>query len=121
MNIMFALLATPLAVHTGPMDAENQRVEMHERAIAFGGVVPWHIHPGIEATYVLEGRLEMPRGEGATETVEAGQSFVIPRAQAHTATCIAESGCKVIVTYVVDADLPSVIPVEPPTTVGSGD
>lgn len=46
-----------------------------------------HSHPHVQASYILSGRFEITIGE-TTETLTAGDSFLIPADAPHSATCL---------------------------------
>ena len=114
MSLIAALLAAPLAAHVIPPDAGATQVVMYERSLPQGGTIPWHIHAGIEATYVVSGDVEILRPDVELQRLSAGQSFIIPRGVPHSGKCLSAAGCRVAVTYIIDADLPESIPSDPP-------
>jgi len=114
MSLIAAILAAPLAAHVDPPHPGATEVVMYERQLPGGGEIGWHTHPGMEATYVVEGEVEILRAGQATERVAAGGSFIIARGLIHSGKCLSDGGCKVAVTYVVDAGMPESTPADPP-------
>ena len=91
-----------------PTDKYATMIYMVE--IASGGVIPRHIHPGVEMTYVQdgEGTLQI---EGQPEIVlKPGGSFTVPPVTPHSAKNTGAAALRVVVTYVVEKDKPLATP-----------
>lgn len=61
---------------------------MVEFAFEAGGIGVPHSHPHVQASYVAEGRFEVTVG-GRTETLAAGDSFIVPANAIHGVKALA--------------------------------
>jgi quercetin dioxygenase-like cupin family protein len=68
-----------------------------------------HTHPGIEASYVMEGPLVVKIEGKSDQTLKAGESFQIPANTVHDA-CGVSGSFKVLATYVVEKGKPLASP-----------
>lgn len=68
-----------------------------------------HTHPGHEATYVVEGSVELQVQGQPNRMVGPGDSFLVPAAVPHAARTGAAK-VKLFATYVVDKDKPLATP-----------
>jgi quercetin dioxygenase-like cupin family protein len=68
-----------------------------------------HTHPGIEASYVMEGPMVVKIEGKPDQTFKAGDSFQIPANTVHDA-CGAGGSFKVLATYVVEKGKPLATP-----------
>lgn len=67
-----------------------------------------HTHPGIEATYMVDGELQLVvRGE-TTRTLKPGDSFMVPAGTVHAAKSVRAS--RLFITYVVEKGKPLASP-----------
>lgn len=68
-----------------------------------------HTHPGVEATYVLEGDLVLLVDGQPERPLKAGDSFHVPRGVPHGVR-LGRNGAKLLTTYVVEAGQPLTAP-----------
>lgn len=85
--------------------ARAQQVIVQSRTFPAGGESGWHVHPGTEVAYVTAGRLEL-RIKGKTTVLEPGDSFTMPRGVAHNGVNSGNQAARVVITLVVDKDVP---------------
>ena len=75
--------------------------------------VPWHIHPGTETGYVLEGGAEMRMKGEDVQMAKPGANWVIAAETPHTAK-IGSQPTKVLFTHVVQKGKPFAVVVPAP-------
>ena len=77
-------------------------------------VIDWHIHPGTEAGYTLEGGGELRVKGEATQMAKPGASWVIARGNPHT---LKNGGqpTRLAITYTVEKGKPLATPVPAPS------
>lgn len=66
----------------------------------------WHHHPGEEVGYILSGTVRMERRDGATQTLSAGDGFLIPPGIPHNATDLGPELGRMLSTYIVETGEP---------------
>jgi len=91
----------------GPMvgyESVNARVDLDA-----GTLIPRHTHPGIESSYVVEGRLELSVDGQGTRTFKAGDGFQVPTRVPHSGKN-GDKSTTVAITYVVEKGKPLVSP-----------
>lgn len=81
-----------------------------EATIEPGVKVGRHTHPGIEASYVLEGEFELPVEGRETIMVKAGDSFQIPPGTPHAGGKPSTTKSRVFATYIVEKGKPLATP-----------
>src|SRR3954453_3416489 len=74
--------------------------------IPVGVASGWHMHPGEEVGYILEGTVEMEIEGGPTRTLNAGDPFLIPPRTPHNATDLGPGTGMMLSTYIVETDAP---------------
>ena len=105
------LKRTITARHDGPAEGYETLEVLVEIEPNF--VVDWHIHPGTEAGYTLEGGGELlVKGEAAQMT-KPGSSWVIAQANPHTLKNGSQAP-KLAITYTVEKGKPLATPVPAP-------
>ena len=77
--------------------------------IAPGAVAGWHRHPGEEAIYVLEGKLEYRLEGQAPVLLEAGGTLFVPAGVAHMARNPGTANGAELATYVVEKGKPLLV------------
>jgi len=82
----------------------------YETVIGLAEVVPnvgigRHVHPGVEAGYVLEGEMVLRVDGQADKLVKAGESYQVPPGAVHDGLS-GPQGAKVVATYVVEKGKP---------------
>ncbi|MET0589329.1 MAG: cupin domain-containing protein [Novosphingobium sp.] len=96
-----------------PQDKGPQVVHVQEREFAPGATSGWHIHPGEEIAYLISGEMELMTPTG-TRHLKPGDSFVMPRGEAHNGHNSGSVNAKLVITLVVDRDAPARQPVKAP-------
>ena len=76
-----------------------------------GGTVLPHTHPGVEMSYLLEGRGILKVAGQPDRTLSAGESFSIPAATVHSFSNTGQGVVTILTTYVVEKDKPLATPV----------
>src|SRR3954447_2234535 len=74
--------------------------------IPLGVASGWHMHPGEEVGYILEGSVEMEIEGHPTLTLHAGDPFLIPPRTAHNALDVGPGTGRMLSTYIVETDEP---------------
>src|SRR4051794_41420788 len=64
----------------------------------------WHMHPGEEVGYILEGTVAMEIEGRPGLTLHAGDPFLIPPRTAHNALDVGPGTGMMLSTYIVEAD-----------------
>lgn len=81
-----------------------------EATIEKGVTVARHTHPGIEASYVVEGEFELPVQGRETITVKAGDAFQIPPQTPHAGGKPTAEKSRIMITYIVEKGKPLASP-----------
>lgn len=84
-----------------PQDKGPQQVIVQVREFAPGAQSGWHVHPGVEMAYVVSGEMEMVSA-GGVRRLGPGESFQMPRGQAHNGFNPGAVPAKVVITLVFD-------------------
>jgi quercetin dioxygenase-like cupin family protein len=79
-----------------------------------GGTSGWHVHPGVEIAYLLQGEMSLEEAGQPLRRLEPGESFMVPRGVAHNGVNIGKVPARLVITYLTDKDAPVRRPVEPP-------
>jgi len=66
----------------------------------------WHVHPGEEVGYILEGTVEMSVEGSDPRTVRAGEGFLIPPRTPHNARDLGPRTGRMLSTYLVEIGQP---------------
>ena len=77
-----------------------------ETLIPAGVESGWHIHPGEEVGYIVEGEVEMMVQGRATVVLQPGQGFLIPPRVPHNARDLGPETGRMLSTYLVDTGQP---------------
>ena len=85
-----------------------------ETLIPAGVESGWHIHPGEEVGYIVEGQVEMMVQGRATVVLQPGQGFLIPPRVPHNARDLGPETGKMLSTYIVETGQPIATFVDPP-------
>src|SRR5262245_50146782 len=75
-----------------------------------GALLPRHVHPGVELSYVVEGELTVTIEGKPDLVVKAGSSFSVPPGVIHSARNTASTPTKVIAAFVVERGKPVASP-----------
>jgi quercetin dioxygenase-like cupin family protein len=70
-----------------------------------------HTHPGEEVGYILEGTVTVEIN-GASRTLKAGETFLVPPNTPHNATNNGTANAAIIATYIVEKGKPLATPVK---------
>ncbi|HEX3423961.1 MAG TPA: cupin domain-containing protein [Sphingomicrobium sp.] len=117
--LLSALAAMPAAadppdIHVDVPVRKGLEVNVVEHDIAPGQKVGWHIHHGIEISYVLSGALNVQIAGGPIRHVVKGDTFEVDRDTPHRATNEGTETAALLITYLKDKAGPLAIPVPPP-------
>ncbi len=74
----------------------------------------WHTHAGIEAGYVLTGRVALSLAGGPDLVLGPGDSFLVPRGTPHSARAIGNTDATAVSTWVTDTGAPLATPAAAP-------
>ena len=116
---MMAAVAVGLAQQPGFKRTEIQRADLSTPGrevvavvaeIPTGGTSGRHTHPGEEVGYMLEGTIVLDVAGKAPVTMKAGQGFVVPAGQPHSATNAASPLARVLATYIIEKGKPIATP-----------
>lgn len=66
----------------------------------------WHHHPGEEVGYIVTGTVVMERQDADTQTLNAGDGFLIPPGIPHNATDVGQETGRMLSTYIVRTGKP---------------
>src|SRR4051794_9329423 len=66
----------------------------------------WHMHPGEEVGYIFAGTVQMEIRDRPTQTLHAGEPFLIPPRTPHNALDLGPDTGRMLPTYIVDTDEP---------------
>ena len=84
-----------------------------ETLIPAGVESGWHIHPGEEVGYIVEGQVEMMVQGRATVILQPGQGFLIPPRVPHNARDLGPETGRMLSTYLVETGQPIATFVDP--------
>ncbi|HEX2933297.1 MAG TPA: cupin domain-containing protein [Candidatus Binatia bacterium] len=85
-----------------------------ETLIPAGVESGWHVHPGEEVGYIVEGEVEMRVQGRATIVLRPGQGFLIPPRTPHNARDLGPETGRMLSTYIVETGQPIATFVKPP-------
>ncbi|HET9020120.1 MAG TPA: cupin domain-containing protein, partial [Acetobacteraceae bacterium] len=71
--------------------------------------VPWHIHPGVESSFIMEGESTLLVKGEPERVVKPGDGFQIPARVPHSVQN-GDAPTSLIITYVVEKDKPLASP-----------
>ena len=77
-----------------------------ETLIPAGVESGWHVHPGEEVGYIVEGQVEMRVQGRATVVLGPGDGFLIPPRTPHNARDLGPETGKMLSTYIVETGQP---------------
>lgn len=93
------------AVIDVPRGGRQQQVIVQSREFPSGAASDWHVHPGTEVGYVTAGSLEI-RTAREVWTINAGDSFTVPRGMAHYGINTGTETVRLVITLIIDKGLP---------------
>ncbi|MEO5833634.1 MAG: cupin domain-containing protein [Nakamurella sp.] len=91
--------------HTGSSIPGRDIVQVRTE-IPVGVSSGWHIHPGEEVGYILDGTVQMEIEDQPTLTLRAGDGFLIPPRIPHNATDLGPGTGQMLSTYIVEVGQP---------------
>ena len=111
----FLAAAAPVTVaeYLVPADHGEQVLLVQAREFEAGAESGWHVHPGVEIAYVVSGQMELVTA-GGVRRLGPGDSFVMPRGEAHNGGNPGGETARVTITLVVDKGVPPRQPVTAP-------
>ena len=101
-------------VQRSPLSISGREMVQVETLIPAGVESGWHIHPGEEVGYIVEGQVEMRVQGRATVVLRPGQGFLIPPRTRHNARDLGPETGRMLSTYIVESGKPIATFVEPP-------
>ena len=101
-------------VQRSPLSIAGREMVQVETLIPAGVESGWHVHPGEEVGYIVEGQVEMRVQGRATVVLRPGEGFLIPPRTPHNARDIGPETGKMLSTYIVEKGQPIATFVEPP-------
>ena len=101
-------------VQRSPLSISGREMVQVETLIPAGVESGWHIHPGEEVGYIVEGQVEMRVQGRATVVLRPGQGFLIPPRTPHNARDLGPETGRMLSTYIVESGQPIATFVEPP-------
>jgi quercetin dioxygenase-like cupin family protein len=93
-------------VQRSPLSIPGREMVQVETLIPAGVESGWHIHPGEEVGYIVEGQVEMRVHGRATVVLRPGNGFLIPPRTPHNARDIGPETGKMLSTYIVETGHP---------------
>ena len=101
-------------VQRAPLSIAGREMVQVETLIPAGVESGWHIHPGEEVGYIVEGQVEMRVQGRGTVVLRPGEGFLIPPRTPHNARDLGPETGKMLSTYIVETGQPIATFVEPP-------
>jgi quercetin dioxygenase-like cupin family protein len=101
-------------VQRSPLSIPKREMVQVETLIPPGVESGWHVHPGEEVGYIIEGQVEMRVQGRATVVLNAGDGFLIAPGIPHNARDIGPETGRMLSTYIVETGQPIATFVEQP-------
>ena len=89
-------------IQRAQLSIAGREVVQVETLIPAGVASGWHIHPGEEVGYIVEGQVEMMVQGRATVVLQPGQGFLIPPRVPHNARDLGPETGRMLSTYLVE-------------------
>ncbi len=105
---------TRTEVLKGDVSVPGRDAVISHVTIVPGGKLGWHTHPGDEISYVEAGVLTLLVDGRPTETLAAGQGFIVPAGVAHGARNDGTAPVELVTVHVVDKGKPLATPAAAP-------
>ena len=93
-------------VQRAPLSIAGREMVQVETLIPAGVESGWHVHPGEEVGYIVEGQVEMRVQGRATVVLRPGDGFLIPPRTPHNARDIGPETGRMLSTYIVEPGQP---------------
>ena len=97
-------------VQRSPLSIAGREMVQVETLIPAGVESGWHVHPGEEIGYILEGRSNEGQGRATEYTLKAGEALFIPAGTIHAAKNVGSGNGAELATYIVEKGKPLVVP-----------
>jgi len=97
---------TRTTIQRGDLSTPGREVNQAIAEFEPGATVGWHVHPGEEAGYLLEGSFLFEVEGKPAVTLKAGQTFFVPSGVPHNATNKGTVKTRVLATYIVEKGKP---------------
>jgi quercetin dioxygenase-like cupin family protein len=101
-------------IQRGQLSIAGREMVQVETLIPAGVESGWHIHPGEEVGYIVEGQVEMMVQGRAIVVLQPGQGFLIPPRVPHNARDLGPETGRMLSTYIVETGQPIATFVDPP-------
>jgi quercetin dioxygenase-like cupin family protein len=101
-------------IQRGQLSIAGREMVQVETLIPAGVESGWHIHPGEEVGYIVEGQVEMMVQGRAIVVLQSGQGFLIPPRVPHNARDLGPETGRMLSTYIVETGQPIATFVDPP-------
>ena len=89
-------------VQRSPLSIAGREMVQVEMLIPAGVESGWHIHPGEEVGYIVQGQVEMRVQGRATVVLRPGEGFLISPRTPHNARDLGPETGKMLSTYIVE-------------------
>jgi quercetin dioxygenase-like cupin family protein len=89
-----------------PLDKGPQHVGTLVREFPVGGGIGWHVHPGVEIGFLVEGEMTLEEEGKPVRRMKSGDSFLVPRGVVHSAVNIGKVPSRLVITFVTDKGAP---------------
>lgn len=99
-----------IELQRGDLSVVGREVVVVRADIDPDGIIGRHTHPGEESSYVLEGTVVLDIDGKPSQTLMAGETFLIPAGVVHAAKNIGKIQAKVLATYIVEKGKPLASP-----------
>ena len=93
-------------VQRAPLSIPGRQMVQVETLIPAGVESGWHIHPGEEVGYIVEGQVEMRVQGRPTVVLKPGEGFLIPPRTPHNAKDLGPETGRMLSTYIVETGQP---------------
>ena len=93
-------------VQRSPLSISGREMVQVETLIPAGVESGWHVHPGEEVGYIMEGQVEMRVQGRATVVLNPGDGFLIPPRTPHNARDLGPETGQMLSTYIVETGQP---------------
>ncbi|MGI4860967.1 MAG: cupin domain-containing protein [Janthinobacterium lividum] len=102
------------AVLTADISVPGREAVVSRVAVAPGGKLGWHTHPGDEIAYVESGVLTVLVAGKTEQAVAAGGSFVVPAGNVHSVRNDGNVPVQLVTVHIVQKGQPLAAPAVPP-------
>ena len=93
-------------VQRSPLSIPSREMVQVETLIPAGVESGWHVNPGEEVGYIMEGQVEMRVQGRATVVLNPGDGFLIPPHTPHNARDLGPETGRMLSTYIVETGQP---------------